>query len=86
MAGHQRVHDLALETEGTQHFRIELTSHPIDIISIRALKFVGTDTIVPDRGDVVRNADVGKVAERDVKRHKRYAEDKNEDHPYPLEG
>src|SRR5438093_666055 len=86
VAGHKRVHDLALETEGTQHFRIKLTPHPIDVISIRALKFAGTDTIVPDRGDVVRNADVRKVAKRDVERHKCYAEDENEDHPDPLQG
>ena len=86
MAGDERVHNLALKPECAEHFRTELTPHPVDIIPVSHLKFMGADAVAPNRSHVVGYTYVWKVAERNVKRHKRYTEYKDEDHPDPFQG
>jgi len=57
---------LTVESEGFQHFRVQLAPHPIDIIAVGRLKFLGGDAVAPDRCHVIGNTDVRQIAEGDI--------------------
>src|SRR5438093_2128866 len=83
---HESVHNLPLEMERTQHFRVELSSHPLHVVAVGRLEFASADAIAADRSDVAADGDIGKVAGWDIERHQRDAKYKDEDHPNPLQG
>ena len=85
VARHQGIHDLPLETEGAQHFRVDLAPHPVDIVPVRRLKLVRTDAVAADGSYVARDAYVREVAEWNIKGDQSDAKYEDQDHPDPLQ-
>src|SRR5262249_7305416 len=85
VTSHEGIHNLPVETEGLQHFRIKLTPHAIDIIAVSRLKLMGSDAVTSNRRYIIGNIDVRQIAKGDIERYERHAEYENEDHPHPFQ-